>query len=113
MAESDLVGELEAFLAGPQPELVEFRRDLHAHPEIGYAEHRTTRRIALRLQAAGLRPAVLPKGTGLLCDIGVSGDDSPAVALRADIAALPIGHEKNVPYRALHAGACHASRPPA
>jgi len=108
MAESDLVGELEAFLAGHQPELVEFRRDLHAHPEIGYAEHRTTRRIAVRLQAAGLRPAVLPKGTGLLCDIGGSGDDSPAVALRADIDALPIVDEKNVPYRSLNAGACHA-----
>src|SRR6266853_2414625 len=108
MAESDLVGELEAFLAGHQPELIEFRRDLHAHPEIGYAEHRTTRRIALRLQAAGLRPAVLPKGTGLLCDIGGRGDDSPAVALRADIDALPIVDEKHVPYRSLNAGACHA-----
>jgi amidohydrolase len=108
MAESDLVGELEAFLDCHQPELVEFRRDLHAHPEIGYAEHRTTRRIARRLQAAGLRPAVLPKGTGLLCDIGGSGDDAPAVALRADIDALPIVDEKNVPYRSLNAGACHA-----
>ncbi len=108
MAESDLVDELEAFLQGHQPELVEFRRDLHAHPEIGYAEHRTTRRIALRLRAAGLRPAVLPKGTGLLCDIGGSGDDAPAVALRADIDALPIVDEKNVPYRSLNVGACHA-----
>jgi amidohydrolase len=108
MAESDLVGELEAFLECHQPELVEFRRDLHAHPEIGYAEHRTTRRIAGRLQDAGLRPAILPKGTGLLCDIGGSGDDAPAVALRADIDALPIVDEKNVPYRSLNVGACHA-----
>ena len=108
MAESDLVGELEAFLQGCQPELVEFRRDLHAHPEVGYAEHRTTRRIALRLESAGLRPAVLPKGTGLMCDIGGSGDDAPAVALRADIDALPIADEKSVPYRSLNAGVCHA-----
>jgi metal-dependent amidase/aminoacylase/carboxypeptidase family protein len=85
MAESDLVGELAAFLQDYQPELVEFRRDLHAHPEVGYAEHRTTRRIAMRLEDAGLRPSVLPKGTGVLCDIGGSGDDAPAVALRADI----------------------------
>src|SRR6266566_405397 len=56
MAESDLVGELDAFLAAHQAELVEFRRDLHAHPEVGYSEHRTTRRIALRLEAAGVRP---------------------------------------------------------
>ncbi|HEX6934674.1 MAG TPA: amidohydrolase [Streptosporangiaceae bacterium] len=108
MAESDLVGELDAFLADHQPELVEFRRDLHAHPEIGYAEHRTTRRIALRLEAAGLKPAVLPKGTGLIADIGGSRDDAPAVALRADIDALPIVDEKSVPYRSLNAGACHA-----
>jgi amidohydrolase len=108
MAESDLVGELEAFLAGHRPELIEFRRDLHAHPEIGYAEHRTTRRIALRLEAAGLKAAVLPRGTGLIADIGGSHDDAPAVALRADIDALPIVDEKNVPYRSLNAGACHA-----
>jgi amidohydrolase len=108
MAESDLAGELDAFLAGHQHELIEFRRDLHAHPEVGYSEHRTTRRIALRLQAAGLRPAVLPKGTGLIVDIGGSLDDTPAVALRADIDALPIVDEKNVPYRSLNAGVCHA-----
>jgi amidohydrolase len=108
MAESDLVGELETFLAGHRPELIEFRRDLHAHPEVGYAEHRTTRRIALRLEAAGLKPAILPKGTGLIADIGGSREDAPAVALRADIDALPIVDEKNVPYRSLNPGACHA-----
>jgi amidohydrolase len=108
MAESDLVGELDAFLAGHQPELVEFRRDLHAHPEVGYSEHRTTRRIALRLAAAGLRPAVLPKGTGLIVDIGGAHGDAPAVALRADIDALPIVDEKDVAYRSLNVGVCHA-----
>src|SRR5215813_1219141 len=108
MVESDLVGELEAFLADHEPELIEFRRDLHAHPEVGYSEHRTTRRIALRLEAAGLRPGVLPKGTGLIADIGGSQDDVPAVALRADIDALPISDEKYVPYRSTVANARHA-----
>jgi amidohydrolase len=108
MAEHDLVGELDAFLDGHGSELIEFRRDLHAHPEVGYSEHRTTRRIALRLEAAGLRPAVLPKGTGLIADVGGRPDDEPAVALRADIDALPIADEKSVPYRSLNAGACHA-----
>ena len=106
MAEHDLEGELDAFLAGHQAELIDFRRDLHAHPEIGYHEHRTTRRIKLRLEAAGLRPTVLPKGTGLLVDIG-SGTE-PVVGLRADLDALPISDEKNVPYRATVANACHA-----
>jgi amidohydrolase len=106
MAEHDLEGELDAFLAGHQAELVDFRRDLHAHPEIGYHEHRTTRKIKLRLEAAGLRPTVMPKGTGLLVDIG-SGTE-PVVGLRADLDALPLSDEKNVPYRSTVPNACHA-----
>ena len=121
MAEHDLPGELDVFLAGHEAELIEFRRDLHAHPEIGYSEHRTTRRIANRLEAAGLNPRILPKGTGLFVDVGPgsagssgpgkgSGADceEPVVALRADIDALPITDEKNVSYRSQDAMACHA-----
>ena len=108
MAEHDLEGELDAFLAGHEPELIEFRRDLHAHPETGYHEYRTTRRIALRLESAGLKPAILPKGTGLTVDIGTGSADEPVVALRADIDALPINDEKDVPYRSINRGACHA-----
>src|SRR5215470_12692516 len=108
MAEHDLEGELDAFLGGHEPELIDFRRDLHAHPETGYHEYRTTRRIALRLEAAGLRPAILPKGTGLTVDIGEGSLREPVVALRADIDALPINDEKDVPYRSLNRGACHA-----
>src|SRR5258708_36640636 len=66
----DLLAELDAFLAEHGAELIEFRRDLHAHPELAYNEYRTTRRVALRLAAAGLRPASPPKGTGPLGDIG-------------------------------------------
>src|SRR5450631_1216515 len=108
MAEHDLEGELDAFLAEHEADLIGFRRDLHAHPETGYHEYRTTRRIALRLEAAGLRPAVLPKGTGLVVDVGGGSADEPLVALRADIDALPIIDEKNVPYRSTTRGACHA-----
>jgi amidohydrolase len=108
MTEHDLVGELGAFLAGHEAELIEFRRDLHIHPEVGYSEHRTTRRIALRLEAAGLRPRVLPKGTGVIVDIGSGAPDDPVVALRADIDALPIMDEKNVPYRSQTDNVCHA-----
>jgi amidohydrolase len=106
MPEHELEGELDAFLQGHEDELIDFRRDLHAHPEIGYHEHRTTRRVKRRLEAAGLRPAVLPKGTGLVVDIG-SGSE-PVVALRADLDALPIGDEKSVPYRSTIPNACHA-----
>jgi amidohydrolase len=108
MREHDLEGELDTFVAGQQGELIDFRRDLHAHPEVGYHEHRTTRRVALRLAAAGLRPVTLPKGTGLGADIGDPAAPGPLVALRADLDALPISDEKNVPYRSTVPNACHA-----
>jgi amidohydrolase len=104
----ELPEELDEFLAAREDELIAFRRDLHAHPELGYHEHRTTSRVALRLAAAGLRPVVLPKGTGLIADIGDERSGGPLVALRADLDALPITDEKNVPYRSTVAGACHA-----
>jgi amidohydrolase len=98
--------QLEAFLARRERELIAFRHDLHMHPELGFAEHRTTKRVAERLAAAGLRPVELPKGTGLMCDIGPA--DGPTVALRADIDALPLVDEKDVPYRSTVDGICHA-----
>src|SRR6202042_3098030 len=47
-------------------------------------------------------------GTGLTVDIGTGPADGPVVALRADIDALPINDEKDVPYRSTNQGACHA-----
>jgi amidohydrolase len=108
MVEHDLTGELDAFLTGHESELIDFRRDLHAHPEVGYSEHRTTRKLAMRLEGAGLRPSILPKGTGIIADVGGGADEDPVVALRADIDALPIVDEKNVSYRSVNPGACHA-----
>ncbi|WP_405144749.1 amidohydrolase [Sphaerisporangium sp. NBC_01403] len=106
MPARDLRGELDAFLNVNNESLIDFRRDLHAYPELGFVEHRTTERIAARLSEAGLVPTPLPRGTGLICDIG-SGD-GPTVALRADIDALPLQDEKEVPYRSTITGVCHA-----
>jgi amidohydrolase len=101
----DLAEALDAFLARYETELIGFRRDLHAHPEPGYSERRTTRLVASRLTEAGLRPVLLPGSTGLYADIGPGG---PRVALRADLDALPMDDEKSVPYRSAIPGMCHA-----
>jgi amidohydrolase len=85
-------------------DLVAVRRDLHAHPELAYAETRTTGVIVDLLTSFGLTPRVLPGGTGVLCDIGTDG---PLIALRADIDALPLTDEKAVPYRSTAEGVCH------
>ncbi|MFD3685530.1 M20 family metallopeptidase [Nocardiopsis sp. NPDC058631] len=102
----DLPEQLTAFLARHEREFTGFRRDLHMHPELAFAEHRTTGRIAERLRDVGLNPRELPQGTGLICDIGSGA--GPLVALRADIDALPITDEKDVPYRSTVPGAAHA-----
>ncbi|MER6328657.1 amidohydrolase [Streptomyces sp. NPDC001034] len=93
-------------------ELVAFRRDLHMHPELGNQEFRTTAAIKERLEKAGLRPRVLASGTGLVCDIGLTEGERPAVpvlALRADIDALPIPDTKSdCPYRSTVPDRAHA-----
>lgn len=85
-------------------DVVTLRRELHSHPELAFAEHRTTELIMGQLRAAGLAPQVLPGGTGVVCDVGTGG---PVVALRADIDALPLPDEKSVPYRSTVPGVCH------
>ena len=88
-----------------QNELVAWRRELHSHPEVGYAEHRTTDLIVKVLSSFWLAPKRLSFGTGVICDIG-SGPDF--VALRADIDALPLPDHKTVSYASQNAGVCHA-----
>jgi amidohydrolase len=105
MGDDELTEALDAFLARRETELIDLRRDLHAHPESAYAEHRTTRVVADRLAEAGLHPVLLPESTGLYVDIGTGGS---RVALRADLDALPMDDEKGVPYRSTIPGTCHA-----
>ena len=106
MPVSDLPEDLDEFLSGHTQELIAFRRDLHAHPEVAHTERRSTAKVAQRLMAAGLRPRLMSAGTGMWADIGTG--DGPMVALRADLDALPIPDEKNVPYRSTVPNACHA-----
>ncbi|MBA4102971.1 MAG: amidohydrolase, partial [Arthrobacter sp.] len=86
------------------PELIDFRRDLHAHPELSFKEFRTTDKLAERLEAAGLTPRRL-EGTGLTVDVG---EGPIATALRGDIDALPIIEETGLPFASKNHGVTHA-----
>ncbi len=86
------------------PELTEFRRDLHAHPELSFKEFRTTDKLVERLEAAGLKPRRL-EGTGLTVDVG---EGPVATALRGDIDALPIIEETGLPFASKNHGVTHA-----
>ncbi|GAA1660453.1 M20 family metallopeptidase [Kribbella alba] len=105
ISQSLLLSDLQSRVDEVQDEIVAVRRDLHAHPELGWHEVRTTDLIRQRLVAAGLSPQVLPTGTGLICDIG-SGDT--CVALRADIDALPVPDGVDSPFRSTQEGVAHA-----
>ncbi|MBX6723816.1 MAG: M20/M25/M40 family metallo-hydrolase, partial [Dactylosporangium sp.] len=100
-----LPGQLDRWLAAHGAELVAIRRHIHAHPELSHQEFQTAALVAERLTAAGLSPRLLPKGNGVICDIG-RGDQ--VIAFRADLDALPMSDPKDVPYRSTVPGACHA-----
>lgn len=87
-------------------ELIRIRRDLHAHPELGHQEHRTTAVVADRLRAAGLEPVMLPI-TGLYTDIEPDGWEH-TIALRADLDALPLPDETRSSFVSRNPGLAHA-----
>jgi amidohydrolase len=87
--------------------LVALRRDLHAHPELRFAEHRTAGRVASRLRAAGWGVVEGVATTGVVATL--AGErPGPCVAVRADLDALPVPDRKSVPYASQHPDACHA-----
>lgn len=99
-AAAEIISELESAL-------IDFRRDIHRHPELSWQEVRTTEQIAAALQQAGLMPQRLPESTGLYVDIGAA--DAPiAAAFRADIDALPLAETTGLDYASATQGVTHA-----
>lgn len=86
--------------------LVAFRRDIHAHPELGFAEHRTSAKIAEALRDIGLEVHTGIGGTGVVGVLRAGGSDR-RVALRADMDALPIREETGLAYASQTAGVFH------
>jgi len=98
---------LRELIAQELPALVALRRDLHAHPEIGYNEVRTSGVIQRELTAAGVTfRAGLAGGTGVLGSL--PGAAAQAVALRADIDALPLTEETGAAWASTTRGVMHA-----
>ena len=94
-------------LTGPAlDDLVALRRDLHAHPELRFAEHRTAGIVAARLEALGIEVHRGLGGTGVVGTIRGGGEG--AIILRADMDALPIAELSGVPYASREPGKMHA-----
>jgi amidohydrolase len=89
-------------------EMIGIRRDLHAHPELGFEEYRTAQVIEDQLSSLGLDPRRMA-GTGVVADlVGGAADSGPVLLLRADIDALPVQEANDVPYKSQNDGVMHA-----
>jgi amidohydrolase len=86
---AELDARVRAAAALVADEVLETRRDIHRHPELSHAEHRTAELCATRCEALGFTVRSGVGGTGLLADLD-SGRPGPTVMVRADIDALPI-----------------------
>lgn len=89
-----------------EPELIEIRRDFHQHPEIAFEEFRTGQIAAEFCERLGLRVQRGAAKTGIVAALNAD-KSGPALALRADMDALPIHEENEVPYKSTIAGKGH------
>ncbi len=100
-------------IARMHDELTQWRRDIHAHPELGFEETRTSGLVAERLASFGVE---VHRGVGKTGVVGVlragkggdAKDGTRAVGLRADMDALPIQEANGFAYRSRHDGKMHA-----
>ncbi|MCC6300747.1 MAG: amidohydrolase [Anaerolineales bacterium] len=86
-------------------ELIEWRRDFHMHPEIGFELHRTSKIVADELEKMGYRVKRNVGRTGVVAEIGEGGK---MIAIRADMDALPILEMNEYEYVSQNKGAMHA-----
>ncbi len=96
--------------------LIELRRDLHRHPELGFEERRTSEIVQRELSSLGISfraglagPRAGDDGTGVVAHLpATTANPGPCVALRADMDALPIHEETGRPYASEVEGVMHA-----
>ncbi|MBN1489809.1 MAG: amidohydrolase [Phycisphaerae bacterium] len=100
--------KLDGLIDSILSDMVAFRRDLHAHPEIGMEERRTSQRVIDRLSAAGnfsIQSGIAQTGVVALLN---ADRDGPCLALRADMDCLPMDEATGVPYASTIPGRMHA-----
>ena len=103
-----LRAEIDRLAADLHPKVVETRRDLHRHPELGYRETRTAALVADRLRSLGFDEVRTGVGKTGVVGILKGGRPGKVVAVRADMDALPIPELIDVPYKSTVDGVKHA-----
>ena len=96
-AEADLKMSLEEELETLMPKVIEWRHDIHQHPELGNREFRTSNKIKVHLESLGIEVESGIAYTGLVGMIK-GGKPGPTIALRADMDALPVEEKTGLPF---------------
>ncbi len=94
-------------IAAATPEFVEWRHDLHAHPELGFEEHRTSDIVAEKLASWGIAVTRGLAGTGVVGSLKL-GNSPRAIGIRADMDALPMSEANGFGHKSQYAGKMHA-----
>lgn len=102
------MSEIQSFVESIFDELVAIRRDIHAHPEVGMTEVRTSALIRSELEKMGVDEIQQPLPTAVVGLIHGTKGPGKCVALRADIDALPVHEETGLPFSSVNEGVMHA-----
>ncbi|WP_141603659.1 M20 metallopeptidase family protein [Terrilactibacillus laevilacticus] len=102
-----LQADISKFLELHSDEWIAFRRDLHEHPELSEQEKDTSEKVAQTLTKLGIPFKKNIGGYGLVAEI-TGSQAGPTIALRADMDALPIKEETNLPFKSVNDGVMHA-----
>ncbi len=86
--------------------IIDWRRDFHQYPELGFDEHRTSKIIGEALKEMGLAPQMNVGKTGVTADLTFG--EGPTIALRADMDALPMQEASGLDFSSKHDGVMHA-----
>src|SRR4029078_9401175 len=95
--------KIEPKIAANAAELTAIRRDIHAHPELGFEEERTAKIVAGKLKEWGCEVVTGIGKTGVVGTIRV-GNNPRAIGLRADMDALPMDELNTLDHRSQHKG---------
>jgi carboxypeptidase Ss1 len=90
-----------------EPEIIAIRRKIHSEPELSFEEFKTARFVAKKLRELGIKTKTNVGGNGVL-GVLVGEKSGKVVALRADMDALPVTEDVDVPFKSKNNGAMHA-----